>query len=528
MPFVEMARKIISVAWRYLLPLLAFALILLVSYAAREFFSLSLDLTALVIVLMVATAWYLGIGPGLLTAVVFELMINFLSPTPKSVFITINRMVLFVCVVLFAGSRRKAEKRLREQSELLQVALEREQAAREEAEVASRLKDDFLATVSHELRSPLSAILGWATMLNKNKLDDETARSALATIERNARAQAGIVNDILDVSRIINGKLQINSKPVAVAPLIGEAIETLRPAAIAKSITINVALDDAAGSRVVGDANRLRQIVWNLISNAIKFTPENGRVEVGLKQIDSHVEIRVSDTGEGISKEFLPHVFERFRQGDSSTTRAQGGLGLGLSIVRHLIELHGGTVTAESEGANRGAAFTVRLPLAENVENSIPPQQQQQNGEAAAIGLNSLRDIAAGGADAPDIRGLRVLVVDDDPDTLEVLRVVLKQYGARVRIAVSTADALEVFREWKPDVLISDLAMPVEDGYALISKIRALAPEQGGNVPAAALTAYSTEIDRSRSRDAGYQIHIAKPLDPTIIAAAVAEIKKKI
>ncbi len=505
-------RKIISIAWRYILPLLGFALILLISYASKTYFSLNLDLTSLVIVLMVATAWYLGSGPGLATAVVFELIINLYSPTPKSVFITINRMVLFVAVVLFASSRRNAEKRLRHQRELLRSAFESEQEAREEAEAASRLKDDFLATVSHELRSPLSAILGWATMLNKGKLEEETTRSALVVIERNARAQAGIVNDILDVSRIINGKLRINTKPVEIATLISEAVETLRPAAIAKSICLIVTLDEIENP-IIGDANRLRQVIWNLVSNAIKFTPENGRVEVGLKRVGSQAEIKVSDNGAGIDQHFLPFVFERFRQSDSSTTRAHGGLGLGLSIVRHLIELHGGTVTAESPGAGHGATFTVRLPLAE----ANNPALHQSNPKIS-------KDFST---DAPDIRGLRVLIVDDDTDTLEILRVVLKQYGARVRIAVSTADALEVFHEWKPDVLISDLAMPVEDGYALIGKIRALSPEQGGNIPAAALTAYAAETDRHKSSAAGYQIHIAKPVDPAAIVTAVAEIQRK-
>jgi PAS domain S-box-containing protein len=637
------ARKIISIAWRYILPLVVFGLILLISTLAKQYLSFSLDLTSLVIVLMIATAWYLGRGPGLLIAVAFEAMILYYGVSPKSAFITLNRMVLFVSVVLFASSRRNAENRLRRQSELLQVTLssigdaviatdtdgkinfinptaealtgwtateaagkpldevfcivgeetnetvenpfssikrdglavglanhtalvardgakipiensgspikdtngeivgvvivfhdvsrrrqaerereqllKSEQAARAEAETASRLKDDFLATVSHELRSPLSAILGWSAMLNKGKLEEATVRNALGIIERNARAQAAIINDILDVSRIITGKLHINSHAVEIDSLIGEAVETLRPAAIAKSITLSVALGEIKGS-IVGDTNRLRQVVWNLISNAIKFTPENGRVEISLEQVDSHAEIKVSDNGAGIDEHFLPFAFERFRQSDSSTTRAQGGLGLGLSIVRHLVELHGGTVTAESAGAGHGATFIVRLPLSEKGEDLIIPTSSLSAVENAIS-----KEILI---DAPDIRGLRVLIVDDDTDTLEVLRVVLKQYGAQVRIAVSTADALEVFHEWKPDVLISDLGMPAEDGYALIGKIRALPPEQGGSIPAAALTAYVSEKDRLKSLSSGYQIHIAKPVDPTTIAAAVAEIKSKV
>jgi len=636
------ARKIISIAWRYILPLVVFGLILLISTAAKQYLSFSLDLTSLVIVLMIATAWYLGRGPGLLIAVAFEAMILYYSVSPKSAFITLNRMVLFVSVVLFASSRRNAENRLRRQRELLQVTLssigdaviatdtdgkinfinptaealtgwtateavgkpleevfcivgeetnetvenpffsikrkglavglanhtalvardggkipiensgspikdtngeivgvvivfhdvsqrrqaerereqllKSEQAARAEAETASRLKDDFLATVSHELRSPLSAILGWSAMLNKGKLEEATVRNALGIIERNARAQAAIVNDILDVSRIITGKLHIDSHPVEIDLLIGEAVETLRPAAIAKSITLSVALDNDIEGSIVGDSNRLRQVVWNLISNAIKFTPENGRVEISLEQVGSHAEIKVSDNGAGIDEHFLPFAFERFRQSDSSMTRAQGGLGLGLSIVRHLVELHGGMVTAQSTGAGCGATFIVRLPLSEKGDDLIIPTSSFA--AETAVSKEVL-------IDAMDIRGLRVLIVDDDTDTLEVLRVVLKQYGAQVRIAVSTADALEVFHEWKPDVLISDLGMPAEDGYALIGKIRALPPEQGGGIPAAALTAYVSEKDRLKSLSSGYQIHIAKPVDPTTIAAAVAEIKSK-
>jgi signal transduction histidine kinase len=496
---------------RYALSIGLFAIVLGISLLLLQF-SIRVNLTILVMGAIAITAWYGGVGPGLLHTILIVAATIILTPIPpdtstaRVVFSYFSVAVFLIFFTLLISNRRKVEDRLREQSRLLQITLEREQAAREEAETASRLKDDFLATVSHELRSPLSAILGWATMLNKTRLEEETARKALATIERNARAQAGIVNDILDVSRIINGNLQINTRSVEIQALISEAVETLRPAALAKSIALTVALDEIEGS-VIGDSNRLRQIVWNLVSNAIKFTPENGQVEVSLRQVGSQVEIRVSDNGAGIDEKFLPFVFERFRQGDSSTTRAQGGLGLGLSIVRHLIELHGGTVTAESAGIGQGATFTVRLPLAEKVaDTSAIADKITENGSSKEISTN-----------APDIRGLRILIVDDDTDTLEVLRVVLKQFGARVRIAVSSADALEVFNEWKPDVLISDLAMPVEDGYTLIGKIRALSPEQGGNVPA----------DRRKALSAGYQIHIAKPVDPTTITAAIAEIKKR-
>lgn len=639
-----MLKKIISTTWRYILPIIGFALVLLVSFAFQRFFDFRLDLTSLIIVLMIATAWFLGIGPGLLVAVIFEVTIDYFTPpelTTKALFITINRMVLFTSVVWFASSRRNAEKKLREQRELLQVTissigdaviatdiksdisfinptaealtgwtmteavgkslkevfavvgedtrqtiespfsaviekgavvglanhtaliarngneipiensgapirdadgkivgvivvfrdvserrqvekereqlLKREQAARSDAEATSRLKDEFLATVSHELRTPLSAILGWSAMLKRGNLGEEIVHKALGTIERNAKAQSEIINDILDVSRIITGKLKINSQPTDIARMIREAVETLRPAAIAKAITLTVTLDEIKGA-VIGDADRLQQVVWNLVSNAIKFTSENGHIEINLKQVNSRVELRISDSGIGINEKFLPYVFERFRQHDSSITREQGGLGLGLSIVRHLVELHGGTVAAESAGEGKGSIFTVRLPLADKGD-----ELALTDGNSA----NAPTLIKETSTDAPDLRGLRVLVVDDDTDTLEVLRVVLKQFGAKVRIAVSTADALEVFLEWKPDVLISDLAMPVEDGYALIGKIRALSPEQGGGIPAAALTAYVGEKDRLKALACGYQIHIAKPIDPMILASAVAAMKNR-
>ena len=409
-------------------------------------------------------------------AIILELTLDYVS-TPafafKSAIIIFNRMVLFTSVVWFASSRRKAEEKLREQSQLLQVALEREQAARSQAESADRLKDEFLATVSHELRTPLSAILGWASMLNFSTLDPETTTNALAVIERNAKAQAKLVGDILDVSSIVTGKLRIEARPVELAKIIQSAVDTLRLAADAKTISLSVALDPAAGV-VAGDPDRLQQIVWNLVANAIKFTPINGHADVRLERVNSDVVLTVSDDGIGILPEFLPHVFERFRQADASTTRKHGGLGLGLAIVRHLVELHGGTVSVESAGAGRGAQFIVRLPA-----GSAP--------ESTASDLVFLTAAAAeangGSTEAPDLAGLRVLLVDDEPDTLEILRVMLSQFGANVRGAASTTDALEAVLTWKPDVLVSDLGMPGEDGFALIRKVRALTPEQGCDIP---------------------------------------------
>jgi PAS domain S-box-containing protein len=420
-----------------------------------------------------------------------------------------------VIIVFHDVSERRGAEKEREQ------LLRREQAARTEAEAANRLKDEFLATVSHELRTPLNAILGWASLLSRRTLDEETMRSAAQVIERNAKGQAEIINDILDVSRIITGKLRIDPQAVELAPIIQAAIDTVYPAAAAKAIAITVALDRQA-DLVLGDPDRLQQIVWNLVSNAIKFTPKDGSIEVRLERVASHVELKVSDSGIGIDTQFLPYVFDRFRQADASTTRAHGGLGLGLAIVRHLVELHGGTVSAASTGEGQGAVFTVRLPLADVREapaRLAEVSSYNSNQEAAA------NELAAG---TTDLSGLRVMVVDDDPDTREILCMVLSQYGAEVHAAGSSADALGAFREWKPNVLISDLGMPGEDGFAFIQKVRTFAPEDGGNIPAAALTAYAREEDRQRARSAGYQIHIPKPVDPTKLATVVAGLAKRI
>lgn len=347
-----MPREIRSAPLRYGLAIASFALILGLSFGLQYILPFRIDLTSMIIIAMIASAWYLGLGPGMVLAIILELTLDYFSRPPfafKSAVIIFNRMVLFSSVVWFASSRRRAEKKLREQSELLAEALKSEQLARREAETADRLKDEFLAVVSHELRTPLSAILGWASMLNLGELEEETTRNALRVIERNAKAQAEIIADILDVSRIVSGKLRIESQPIDLAPIVQAAVETLQLAASAKGISISVTMDEQAGL-VSGDSNRLQQIVWNLVSNAIKFTPNNGRTEIRVEQVDSHLAVHVSDNGIGISSEFLPHVFDRFRQADSSTTRTYGGLGLGLAIVRHLVELHGGTVSAESAG----------------------------------------------------------------------------------------------------------------------------------------------------------------------------------
>jgi PAS domain S-box-containing protein len=384
--------------------------------------------------------------------------------------------------------------------------------ARAEAEEANRMKDEFLATVSHELRTPLNAIVGWSHMLRTRSFDEATTVRALETIERNAKSQAQIVEDILDVSRIITGKLRLDVQPVDLAAIIDAALDSVRPAAEAKEIRLQAILDPRAGP-VSGDANRLQQVVWNLLANAVKFTPKNERIQVRLGRVDSQVEIIVADTGQGIRADLLPFVFDRFRQGDSTSTRLHGGLGLGLAIVRHLVELHGGTVTAESAGEDQGATFTVKLPLmalqAERYDTG-----RAQSSVATAPPL----------PEAPDLAGIKVLVVDDEPDTRDMLRTMIEQLGAQVRVCASSGEALQVFHEWAPDVIVSDIEMPGEDGYQLMRQIRELPPEHGGKTPAVALTAYARTDDRLRAFSAGYQMHVAKPADPLELAAVIASL----
>jgi PAS domain S-box-containing protein len=388
--------------------------------------------------------------------------------------------------------------------------------ARGEAEKASRLKDEFLATVSHELRTPLNAILGWARMLRMGMLDDQSRVRALETIERSAISQGQLIEDILDVSRIITGKLRLEVSPVEVEQLVAEAVESVRPSADAKGVRLQTLLDTTANF-VRGDAHRLQQVIWNLLSNAIKFTPKGGRVQVAVSRADSHVEIAVMDTGQGISPEFLPFVFDRFRQADSSTIRSHGGLGLGLAIVRHLTELHGGTVSAASAGEGQGATFSVRLPIAivhERKTEERPVFPPVIEG-AVAVGVPQ------------QLMGVRVLVVDDEPDARELLRVILEKSGANVSIAGSSKEALTLLRKSRLDVLVSDIGMPGEDGFQLIRQVRALSHHEGGSIPAAALTAYATSEDRLRALTGGFQIHVAKPVDPLELIAVVASLAGK-
>jgi len=388
--------------------------------------------------------------------------------------------------------------------------LAREQAARARAEEASRLKDEFLATVSHELRAPLNAILGWAQILRAGALDEERVRHAITVVERNARTQAQVIEDLLDVSRIITGKLRLDIQPIAPARAVASAIESVKPMAEAKGVELHVDLDPEAGP-ILADSSRLQQIVWNLLSNAIKFTPNGGSVHVTLQRIGSQVELGVRDTGIGIEAEFLPHVFDRFRQADASTTRSVGGLGLGLAIVRHLVELHGGTVRAESGGRDQGSSFFLRLPLRPGL---------LEGPERAAGGRGRAPFIAPD--EAPNLVGVRVLVVDDEADARELLREVLEGCGAEVRESSTAAQALREVQEWQPAVIVSDIGLPGEDGYELIRKVREWEQKSGTWTPAIALTGYARTKDRMRALMAGYQMHVAKPIEPVEFALVVS------
>jgi signal transduction histidine kinase len=351
---------------RYALAAAVFAALVGLSRVSRALTGYSFESTTLIILWMIASAWYLGRGPGLLVAVMFEALLDYYSAGPRNTFrfwmIVGNRVLLFGSVVLFASARRTAERRLTDQASELEATLARERSAREEAERANRLKDQFLATVSHELRTPLNAVLGWATLLTRKDADIETARRAATAIERGARAQAQLVEDILDTSRIVSGGLRLERRVVPLAGPVNDAVATMQVAATAKQIVVDTVID--AKVHVLGDANRLRQIAYNLLSNAIKFTPEGGRIAISVRQTGEAAELQVRDTGVGIDPAFFPYLFERFRQGDASMTREHGGLGLGLAIASHLVELHGGTIGAESAGRGEGACFTVRLPLA--------------------------------------------------------------------------------------------------------------------------------------------------------------------
>jgi PAS domain S-box-containing protein len=387
-----------------------------------------------------------------------------------------------------------------------------ERAARERAESASRAKDEFVAMISHEIRSPLNAILGWSQMLRQGSLDKTATKNALESIERNARAQAQLVSDLLDISRVITGKLRINARPVDIITSIESALEAIRPAADAKQITIAVEREPYA-TVVTGDADRLQQVFWNLLSNAVKFTPRNGRVEVKISRLDSQLGIVVSDTGAGISPEFLPFIFDRFTQADTTTARRHAGLGLGLAIARHIIELHGGTVAAESEGVGKGASFRITLPVrALHREEAAPPVPH--------VAVSAL-------AEEITLDEVRVLVVDDEAETRDLLRIMLTSHGAEVITTSSAGEALARLDQSRPDVLVSDIGMPVLDGYAFIKRVRAL-DSTNRNLPAIALTAYARAEDRMRALAAGFQMHVPKPVEASELVMVIASLVKRI
>ncbi len=406
------------------------------------------------------------------------------------------------------GERKRAEE---DRAEMLI----REQGARAEAEAANRAKDEFLATVSHELRTPLTAIIGWAHLLKSGTLDAENSGRALETVVRNAHLQTKIVDDLLDISRIITGNLHLSIRPANLAAIIEVVVESLRPTAQAKAIQLRTLLDSSV-DLVSGDSSRLQQVVWNLLSNALKFTPNNGLVEVRLEHHDGFIQMSVADTGMGISAEFLPRVFDRFRQADSSSTRACGGLGLGLAIVRHLVELHGGFVAAQSPGEGQGATFTVKLrPW---VDRSLAPAVN----DAAPDCKKTTRELLLNCP--PGLSNLRILIVDDQPDTRNLLAIMFKHCGAEVTSVSSVTAALEVLGKWRPDILLSDIGMSNGDGYELIRKVRKLNPDHGGKIPAVALTAYAREEDRIRALLAGFQMHVVKPVNPDELLAVVASL----
>ena len=433
----------------------------------------------------------------------------------------------------------------------------REQEARQQAEAANRMKDEFLATLSHELRTPLNSMLGWARLLRTRKFDENTTARALETIERNAKSQAQLIEDILDVSRIIRGKLRLNLRPINLVPIIEATMDAVRPAAEDKSIQLELVVDRSV-DLVSVDPDRLQQIVWNLLSNAIKFTPKGGSVEVRLERAGCHAQITVSDTGIGISPDFLPYIFDRFRQADSTTTRSYGGLGLGLAIVHHLVELHGGSIHANSAGEGQGATFTLKLLFAISIPNiSIPnrdvhltavpnidtvvhsktqgvvdAQENRYNNQNTSDseqghvmdsnGVAYAEGVGEAIVNLPSLNSLQVLVVDDDTDTRDFLTTVLEQHGAKVTAVASVSEALEALQQLRLDVLVSDIGMPGEDGYELIRLVKALEAARGVKIPAIALTAYASGEERMRALSAGFQIHLPKPVEPAELIAVVA------
>jgi signal transduction histidine kinase/ActR/RegA family two-component response regulator len=422
-------------------------------------------------------------------------------------------LIALLCVMLIIGLNRSYSRQLAAR-DVAENAQSEATKALSDSEAASHLKDEFLATVSHELRNPLAPILTWTQLLRSGTLDAQKSKRALEVIERNVTSQAQLIDDLVDVSRVVSGKFRLDVRPIDLMPVIKAAAESQIPASDAKQIRLQLVLDERAGM-ISGDSERLQQVMWNLISNAIKFTAKGGRVQVVLQRAESHVEISVSDSGVGIDHDFLPHVFEPFRQATVGSMRRHGGLGLGLSIVRHIVELHGGEITAESEGTGLGSKFTVKFPLlATTRQVSEPVRRHPIAGDTPA-------EVHLGRLD-----GIRVLVVDDEPSASEALMVLFNSCGAEARIAGSAAEALALFDVWQPGVVVSDIAMPGEDGYSLIRKIRLRPPQRGGGIPAVALTAYAKIEDRVTILASGFQMYLSKPANPNELVAVVASLAK--
>jgi PAS domain S-box-containing protein len=423
-----------------------------------------------------------------------------------------GEVIGWIATVSDITERKRVEDDLRRTAALLEESNQAEHAAKQEAELANHLKDQFLATVSHELRAPLNAVLGWAEMLRTGKLDDSRRQRALEAVYANARRQARLIDDLLDVSRIVSGKMQVTRSAVDLRGVVRGALETVQPSAEAKGIYVHTEVDASLGS-VLGDATRLQQILSNLLTNAVKFTPDSGDVRLAIRRADNVVEMIVSDNGKGIASDFLPWVFEPFRQADGSTTRSYGGLGLGLAIVKHLVEAHGGTVTADSAGEGQGATFTVRLPLiAAYADESESPTStaKQATGDGLSLG------------------GVTVLVVDDDPESRELVTVLLEDAGAFVFSAASAAEALDVLQRQHVDLLLADIAMPGEDGYSLVRNVRALESTSKARIPAVALTSFTGEDNQQRSLEAGFQLHIGKPAESRTLVDAVASLTQRV
>ena len=415
---------------------------------------------------------------------------------------------LMKLAVAVGGQIGQFTKRKRAEEERTEL-LERERAARADSERANRLKDEFLATLSHELRTPLNAVIGWVRMLSSGRLDRENSKHALEVIERNAWVQKQIIEDILDVSRVITGKLRLNLIPVDLVVVIDAALDAVRPAMAAKDIQIETIID--TGLRLIsGDPDRLQQVVWNILSNAAKFTPNGGHVSISVGQTSTHVVIQVKDTGPGIEPQFLPHVFERFRQADGSTTRLHGGIGLGLAIVRHLVELHGGTISVENSVDQSGAIFTIRLPLPSGALENEP--------------LVNANSVFREGSDRPSLEGLHILIVDDETDALDLISVELAQHGATVKAVAGAEEALQALEQENFDLLISDIGMPKKDGYELIRQVRRNEQGKGKRMPAVALTAYARVQDRMQAIMAGFSTHVAKPVEANELVTVVASL----